>query len=321
MKRDHDTLGRRNRMRANSTGKRIRLTERDETWLRAIHRHGPMSSSFLLAFAKSQGTSEKRARERLGDLFHEADTRHGGAYLVRPSQQFQTIDSRYNQLVYDLAPAAKKALVAGAEWSDQAGPNGGPWWHKFMVASITASIELATLDRSDITFIPQARILERAGATLTSSVEFLDPVANKRAKKNLCPDAVFGLEYHTIDGSRFRFFAIEADRATEPLTSGRSNRKSAAQSFAMYRGYIERGVFKQHLHLTAPLLILNVTTSAERQRRLLQTLSKAAPGGNDYQLFQTWGAFAIPPRMPQPNAAFLHDAWLRSGRDSLKIAG
>src|SRR5690606_16215844 len=101
--------------------------------------------SFLLEFAKRTHKSEKRARERLTDLFNEENTPHGGCYLTRPPQQFRTIDSRYNQLVYDLAPAALAAL------NEQGSPirptRSGPWLHSFMVSCITASIELACLDR------------------------------------------------------------------------------------------------------------------------------------------------------------------------------
>ena len=318
MKREHDTLGRRNRMRANSTGKRIRLSGRDETWLEAIHRHGPLSSSCLLAFAKSMGSSEKRARERLGDLFHESDTRHDGAYLTRPPQQFQTIDSRYNQLVYDLTPAGKQALIETAKWSDRSGPNGGPWWHKFMVSSITASVELATMERSDVSYIPQSRILDRAGKQLDSMIEYLDPTSKKMVKKKLCPDALFGLEYHTDAGSRFRFFAVEADRSTEPLTTNAYSRKSVTRSFAQYDAYISTGAYKRHLSLTAPLLVLQVTNCKNRQQAMMRALGQTAQGC-DYMLFKHWEVFSEPTRIPGPETFLLDEPWERAERSGIRI--
>ena len=111
-----DTLGRRKRLSPSPTGKRVSPTNRDLRWFAALAEHGPLPSSFLLAFGGNDHHSEKRARERLTDLFHESNTPHGGAYLTRPLQQFRTIDSRYNQLVYDLAPASVAALKnAGLE--------------------------------------------------------------------------------------------------------------------------------------------------------------------------------------------------------------
>ena len=97
-----DSLGRRNRTQAQSTGKRIALQPADLTWFAKLAQHGPLPSSFLLAYTKQARQSDKRSLERLTDLFNEANTAHGGAYLTRPPQQFKTLDSRYNQLVYCL---------------------------------------------------------------------------------------------------------------------------------------------------------------------------------------------------------------------------
>ena len=95
-----------------STGKRITPQPADLLWFRKLLEHGPLPSSYLLAYTRHLRRSDKRATERLTDLFNEAETRHGGPYLDRPPQQFHTIDSRYNRLVYDLAPAAVTALRA-----------------------------------------------------------------------------------------------------------------------------------------------------------------------------------------------------------------
>ena len=151
----HDTLQRRRRDRRAPTGKRLTLQERDLLWLQKIHDHGPLSSSFLHAFSAKLRRNEKRARDRLTDLFNEDGTPHGGAYLGRPWQQFQTFDARYQDLVYDLTPAAETALKANGHWSDHAASGAGPWVHRYMVASISASIELATLDDPTVTYIPQ----------------------------------------------------------------------------------------------------------------------------------------------------------------------
>ncbi len=313
-----DQLGRRNRIKARPTGKRVSLTERDWIWLKALHRHGPLPTSFLLEFVKSLQMNEKRAKERLCDLFHEDRTPHGGAYLIRPVQQFQTIDSRYNQLVYDLAPAATQALEAQKVWSGAAGAQGGPWWHKLMISCVTASIELATMQRSDLQFIPQARILDRAQARLECAVECVDPNSGRLVKKVLKPDAVFGLEYQSSGRSRFRFFVVEADRATEPLTASDFNRKSAVKQGILYQAYIGAGVYREHLKLTSPLLVLNVASDPKRMRKLLE-LSNLRFGSQAHQLFQCWPAFSTPVKPPSPNRELLEKVWGRPGRDPIRI--
>ena len=319
MKAETDFLGRRSRMRASTTGKRVTLQERDLLWLQKIHQHGPLPSSFLLRYATHFGRSEKRAKERLCDLFHESNTKHGGAYLSRPRQQFQTIDSRYNQLVYELAPAGVRALKAHGGWRDTSGPSGGPWWHKLMVSCVTASIDLHAIARPDLTFIAQDRILKRAGTNLSCPVTFRHPVTKQLMSTCLRPDALFGLEYHTSRGSRFRFFTVEADRSTEPLRSAKINRKSISNSFAQYATYIGGGDYKAHLKLTAPMVLLNVASSETRMRAMISVLETHQPHCN-YLLFQSWNDFTAPSRIPIPNEDFLDREWLRGAAGAVNIA-
>lgn len=315
----HDSLGRRKRLTPQSTGKRITLQDRDWLWLQWLHEHGPSASSFLLETAKDHGASEKRAKERLTDLFNEANTEHGGAYLTRPPQQFLTIDSRYNQLVYDIAPAGERALKAAGIWRSKNSAATGPWLHQFMVSSIIASVRLCTEARTDLSFIPGADILERANTTLSCPVSIVDPHTRRHVTKELKPDALFGLEYKTAEGSGYRFFVVEADRATEPLTSKNFNRKSALRNLLQYRAYVAEEAYKAHLKLTSPLVVLNVTSDAGRMDRMLKLIGERSPGGNTYMLFQTWEAFMPPFRPPRPNSQFLSELWARACEKPLHI--
>lgn len=311
-----DTLGRRSRTVPQSTGKRITLQPADLVWLRKLTEHGPLPSSFLLGFTRHLRKSEKRATERLTDFFNEENTRHGSRYLERPPQQFRTIDSRYNQLVYDLAPAGRRALLdSGAPVGNQNAA--GPWLHRFMVACTTASIELATLTRPDLSFIPGHQILARAKTELRHPVTVTDD-RGQRITKDLIPDALFGLAYHTPDGDRFRFVAVECDRATEPATSSNWNRKSWKRSVRQYRAYVEDGLYREHLRLTAPLLVLNVCITVERMAKLI-TVAESELGPTSYQLFQTFDGFGPVWWPPKPKAALLHDDWQRAGREPFRI--
>ena len=190
-------------------------------------------------------TGQRQATERAaGDLFHEDNTVHGGAYLDRPPQQFATLKAGYNQLVYQVAPSGIKALREARLWQPACGHQ-GPWVHGHMVACVTASIELATLERSNVTFIPQNQILERAGAGLSFPVEIRRNMSDQPLRKELKPDALFGLVYHTNDGDKFRFFVVEADRGTEPVTSRNWNRKSFIRHLLQYEAYIAEEAYKK----------------------------------------------------------------------------
>lgn len=249
----HDTLGRRNRMKPQSTGKRIRLTDRDLLWMQKIHEHGPLSTGELLAFSESGGQNIGRAKNRLTDLFNEENTEHSKPYLTRPPQQFQTIDARYNELIYGLTDAGEIALKGAAFWSDWVHKAGGPFWHQREVAKITASIEIEATKRGDVSYIHGWRVMERSQCKLRYPVTFRDPFLGKTMKRDLIPDQLFGIEYLTDDGPRYRFFLLELERGTNPKTSS-ADRKSVERMIAMYRGQ----QFKQHLGLTAPLLLLLV---------------------------------------------------------------
>lgn len=314
-----DALGRRRRLQPTSTGKRLTLQERDWLWLRVLHEHGPLPSSFLLAFAKDYGVSEKRAKERLTDLFNEENTAHGGSYLARPPQQFQTLDSRYNQLVYDVSPAGKRALKARGWWHSTNATSGGPWWHRLMVSSITASIRLGAAETPHLSYIPQADILERAQAELSYPVSISEPSSGRMIRKALKPDALFGLTYQTEAGPRYRFFVVEADRSTEPYTSKNFNRKSALLNYLQYREYVGRGLYKQHLKLTSPLLVLNVHIDERRVESIQRIISIQAGGENSYQLFQAWDMFSNPAKPPEPNTALIFSYWQRVCMPALTI--
>lgn len=313
----HDRTGRRNRLLPVSTGKRLTPTARDLAWFRLLAEHGALPSSFLLALSRDTHRSAKRACERLTDLFHEANTPDGAPYLARPPQQFRTLDSRYNQLVHDLTPAAVRALARTGTTTRTAAP--GPWLHRLMAGCITASIELATREHDHLTYIAESEILARAGAVLRHAVTITDPTSRRRFEKSLIPDAIFGLRYRTDRGDRFRFFAVEADRATEPATSGNWNRKSFRRSLLQYEAYVSGGAYRTHLNLTAPLLVLIVSSDETRTARLIDLTARHYPSGNAFLLFQTWTDFGTVFRPPDPRPALLIGGWDRSGLEPFSI--
>jgi protein involved in plasmid replication-relaxation len=315
-----DALNRRNRTRPTSSGQRVTPQARDLLWFQKILEHGPLSTSFLHGFSKHIRRSEKRAKERLTDLFNEDNTPHGGPYLCRPHQQFRTIDSRYNELIYDLTPASIAALKENGLWNEEKAKRSGPWLHSYMVSCITASIELATLDRNDLAYIPQSRIIRRAGTTLRFPTKIMDPETNQTFTKDLIPDALFGLEYYHQGKKFYRFFLVEADRGTEPTTSKNFNRKSHLRNLAQYADYIGNGQYKQHLKLTSPLLVLNVCSDQTKRKKMIAVTRQALGGnGNSYMLFQLFEEFGQVFKPPKPHSEFMEKEWERAGTTGMGI--
>ncbi len=315
----HDAINRRRRDRPLSTAKRVTPQPRDLLWFQKLHEHGPLSSTFLHEFSKHLAKSEKRSRDRLTDLFNETDTPHRGSYLTRPWQQFQTFDARYQDLVYDLNRPGELALKQQGLWHETGNGPSGPWQHRYMVAAITASIELATLSDPNLTYIPQHAILGRAETALRYPVPFKNPKTGKVLQSDLIPDAVFGLEYRHNGKSSFRFFVVEADRATEPSRASKFNRKSHLRNFLQYREYVGRGLYKDHLKLTAGLLVLNVTTSEATMANMLKLAAEVSPGGNSYQLFQSCPQFGKYFKPAKPLDGPLAGEWQRVGSSGLRI--
>lgn len=311
-----DTLGRRTRTRRQQRGKRIGLRARDLLWFEKIREHGPLPTSYLLEFSGHLAVDRTRALKRLADLYHE------GGYLDRPEQQFHTIDARYNQLVYDLDSRAEAVLQEEGRHSDHSPRPTGPWTHRLMVSCITASLELAARKHRGLRYTPQHAILAQAGVGLRIPISFQDPTTGRKERRDLIPDALCGIHYLRDGPSRYLLLAVEADRHTEPVCSRRIDRKSFRRSILQYREFIGRGLYKEHFKITAPLLVLTVTTSTRHMRHLVELVGAIAPSGkNSFMCFQAVPAFASPFKPPQPIPALLAGPWERAGHDPASIAG
>ena len=205
-----------------------------------------------------------------------------------------------------------------------------------MTSCITASFEIGTLGTS-MRYIPAYRILERASvktgrsySELSFPVPMCDmqtgevmpsPATGEPYTRDLKPDALFGLEYQKPDGSSYMFFAVEADRATESHTSDTTNRKTFTRSVLQYRQFVGAGLYKKYLQLTAPMLVLYITTgSAQRMQHMLGIVEElSANGWNSYLCFQNQPAFGVPFKPVRPVCGLLYEPWMRAGNGELLV--
>ena len=268
-------------MSRQKTGKRIQLTKRDLEILRLLSRYRYLRSTHLHVLAG--GKSHKRFVERLGDLYHEC------AFVDRPRQQWQAINARYMPTVYNLDKAGRAVLQQYG-----AGPDGEPvlvqkhrheiarqFHHELMICDILASIEIGTRADPALRFISWPEILANPkmpdatrNAAIPTAAEVSVTYAPPRTQKSypfnrpLIPDALFGLEYAAGGKNQYRFFALEADRNTEPIVRNNPRQSSYFRKILQYRE-----IARQSLHKTLwglpNLFVLTVTTNDRHRQNIM----------------------------------------------------
>lgn len=310
-----DQLNRRNRIVPTSTGKRLQLlTARDLLWFEKMHRHGALPSTYLVEFSKYLGyTAHKRALDRLTDLFHETTTAHNAPYLDRPFQQHNT-QLLYQPLVYDLRPAAKRALQEVEGWHDFAPTHAnGMWWHHdFMLACFTASIELACLREPEkYQFIFHDEICAKMARQLSFEVEYKDASGRIR-NQDLKPDRAFGIRY--LKSRTSRYFLVEADRGTETVKSSDTGRKRLLDNDLQYRQFIGGLEYKHALQYDGGVVLLNIMTSETRMKNIMSLIKPS-----NYMAFKALPIFGRVFKSPPVMYGLFTESWERPERGEFWI--
>lgn len=324
---------RRSRMHRAPTNKRLEISERDIELFRLLSRYRYLRSSHLHMLAG--GRSHKRFVERLGHLYHE------GGYIDRPAQQWQAINARYMPAVYELGDAGERLLVERGILDRELSPllrkgrQGAvrQYHHDLMVCDILSSIEIGVRADPALRFVSWQEIL--ASPKMPASTRAApNPLAlpaeatytcSRTGKTDrwmgpLVPDALFGIEYRACDGKKtYRFFAVEADRNTEPIARHNLQQTSYLRKLLQYRAIATNKAYTTHLGLPN-LLVLTVTTNDEHTRNIMQLLGRLTGGrGSASLLFRTMPSLASLEKAPAPTSCFLTEPWQRVGHQELQI--
>ncbi len=293
-------------MRRISSGKKLALTERDFALFRVLAEYRYLRSTYLYAFAK--GASETRFKERLGDLFHEG-------FIDRPEKQWDFMDARSTPVVYELGERARRALAERGYPDVGARTFLGPaahrqFVHSRLICECLASIELAAREQANLRFIAWYEILSRAPAsTRSSSKPFRVPFESTA----VIPDGLFGLEYQTDRGNAYRFFALEVDRGTMPISRTDGTKTSYLAKLTAYRQIIAENLAKRYWGISM-LLVLTVTIGEPRLRHLMESSREHARSPSF--LFKAVEPYML--RNPMPE--LLLAPWERCGYAPLSIA-
>jgi hypothetical protein len=285
---------------------RVVLTEADYLLFEAIDRHGPLPSNYLYEFTKHVRKDRTHLQNRLTE-FYNGDT--WGPFLTRPPQQFAAFEARYQHVVYDLAPRARRALAdrETALLPRHAAKRTDPFLHQLMQACVGASFELSAPAKG-LRYIGRKEILShpRCGKAKDAA----NPMAIRLpgiGERALMPDDLFGLEY---PDRGFRFFAVEIDRNTESIERKASRYNTWGKKVAAYADLLQHRLYREWWGLPN-LSVLTVTTNATHARNILHYIEKQrTPFANRFA-FHIEANFGANWRVPKAVLSkVLDESWL-----------
>lgn len=297
---------RRPRTKRTRTGKRIEITPRDLAIFRTLARYRYLPSTYLHAIAG--GASKTRFKERLGDLFHEG-------YLDRPEQQWEYAGALHRPAIHalgdrslplletpDTRAEARTFLTSGVHRQ---------FVHAVLVCECLASIELAAVACGTARFVSWPEILSRApAAAKTAALPYRIPVGERA----IVPDGLFGLEYDGGGRKTYRFFALEVDRATMPVSRSDVRQTSYLAKLALYRRIIATQAYRTQWGIPN-LFVLTVTTSESHLAAIMQAFADRPECASVF-LFKAIDAQVL----AKPFLGLLREPWQRMGHEPLAIA-
>lgn len=302
----------------------IQITARDLDYLQLVFENGPTRANLIHALV-APGVSQAVTTRRLNRLY-----RAPRPLLERPAQQRESYNANYSFLVYDLSAAGEQLLAERGRISEE----DRAWraslrrsrylnfWHDVLLGEILGSVRLGVRGNPALRFISWPDILRKAPHTtraakapFTMRFPMQSPAFKRELEARVTPDAVFGLEYIKDGKSSYRFFAVEADRATEPIRRSDLYGSSYHKKIEQYRELVKREVHRSHLGVPN-LLVLTVTTS-ERHRDNLVAFVEERHGASKLLLFKH-AVESLEQSLP-PTGHILTTPWLRPGCDPFDI--
>jgi hypothetical protein len=255
----------------------LRIMPRDLDYMYALFLHGPLPANMLHAIV-APGVKQQRTTDRLKLL-----ERNPNALVDRPPQQRQTYNANYRHLTYAISRKGMQALrdfgrlaPAAIDWHRRIAANRKHYQHETMAAYLTGSIELGTRNDPSLRFIAWHEILARPKcpeSTRGADNPFEIPYTVDGKRQTLIPDALFGIEY--VAREEYAFFALEADRHTEPIESNDLRRSSYVRKLHAYRQVIRDSLYQKHFAIPN-MQILNVTVSDLHLGNIMTHLQRLA---------------------------------------------
>jgi DNA-binding Lrp family transcriptional regulator len=256
------------RFRRASQPPAFRLTDDDVEIVRQLARHRFLRSTHIAILV---GRSLDRTNDRLSHLFH-------AGYIDRPRAQLDYYPTSGSApLVYALADRGARLLIerdgiefANVEWSRKNREAGRPFIeHQLAIVDFYLSLQHAVRGRSDVRLIrPDEIMAALPDRTRTARNPFsLKVEVSQRGivrERGIIPDLVFG--FVLPDRSR-RYFMVEIDRGTMPVTRSNLMQTSFEQKMRVYLIAHAGKLHKQNFGWNT-FRVLTITTDDRRMRSM-----------------------------------------------------
>jgi len=303
---------RRSRSHPTPSGRRLDPTPRDVAIVQALYEHGPLPTSHIYELTREYGVDLTRLKKRIGDLFHEQNTPHGGAYLARPWQLNPEADLSHF-VVSEQTEFGERLLAEFGRLSPEAKASaGGSYRHKFMTACVTASFEIAA-KRRGLRYISRQDILANSPS---KTLSLQAPISYKGLfyDKPITADATFGLEYPT---GRL-YFLVEIDLNNEPVRRVSLDTTSYLRKVLQYQAAIGGGTYKEALGIEQNLVVLTFTTT-QRHADNITTMIGEELGKCRYMLTTALPELDGPFRVPSVIEDILDRPYRRMGYPDFRL--
>jgi len=277
------------------------LSPRDIALFSLLARYRYLRSNFIYAFI---GGDRQHLTDRLRLLWDNG-------YLERPAQQWETANALYNSIVYENTEKAERVLRQHAQPVSSNTPV-RIFKHALMVCDIVVSFEIAAKTHG-LTFLPSETLDIRSLELPCEISHTFKTGKTHHSKKALEPDALFGLR-----GSKTIWFALEADRGTEPKDRDNLEQTSYLRKILGYRDIVKNRTYQTHWG-TPNLLVLNVTTKSGRAKHIIDFMDIELKQNPSSMLFKEVPILASFEETPQPLLSLLTDPWERAGHPPLSI--
>ena len=272
--------------------------------IEVLNRRRLVRSNFLTTYL---GGSVQNRRKEVGDFAaaeylalypHHGDDTPERSY---PRQFFR---------IYGKGLRADRALRSAGIEPIKHPDIGEQFWHQMLIDDIVMSFEIAC-KKQGMPFKDQFEILGPKPLELPCHITFTFPSSgiSHTSEKALCPDALFAI------GDTY--FALEADRGTEPIERSNLNQTSYLRKFLQYAHVLKGGTYKTAWAIPN-LMVLHLSTRQERTESLMAFM-EALGAKSQSQCFKSVSSLASTAKSPKPLTTLLTDPYDRVGHPPYSI--